>query len=76
MRTGPAVVSGPSDIGEYLISDGSPVNGTKGGYAERYIHSEVLFPLSLLFSLTDFKHYISGDRGVPIPLVRKDADEP
>jgi len=41
-HTGPAVVSGPSDIGEYLISDGSPVNGTKGGYAERYIHSEIL----------------------------------
>ena len=39
---GPAVVSGLADIGEYLISDGSPVNGTEGGYAERYIHSEIL----------------------------------
>ncbi|EUC42138.1 hypothetical protein COCMIDRAFT_29209 [Bipolaris oryzae ATCC 44560] len=42
LQLGPAVVSGPSDIGEYLISDGSPVNGTVGGYAERYIHSEIL----------------------------------
>jgi ribulose-5-phosphate 4-epimerase/fuculose-1-phosphate aldolase len=40
--TGPAVVSGPADIGEYLIADGSPVNGTIGGYAERYIHSAIL----------------------------------
>jgi len=39
---GPAVVSGPADIGEYLISDGTPVNGTVGGYSERYIHSEIL----------------------------------
>jgi len=39
---GPAVVSGPADIGEYLIADGSPVNGTVGGYAERYIHSAIL----------------------------------
>jgi ribulose-5-phosphate 4-epimerase/fuculose-1-phosphate aldolase len=35
-------VSGPADIGEYLIADGSPVNGTVGGYAERYIHSAIL----------------------------------
>ncbi|KAF7453120.1 Glutathione s-transferase like protein [Pyrenophora tritici-repentis] len=42
LQLGPAVVSGLADIGEYLISDGSPVNGTKGGYAERYIHSEIL----------------------------------
>ncbi|CAA9958892.1 Glutathione s-transferase protein [Pyrenophora teres f. maculata] len=42
LQLGPAVVSGPADIGEYLIADGSPVNGTKGGYAERYIHSEIL----------------------------------
>jgi hypothetical protein len=39
---GPAVVSGPADIGEYLIEDGSPVNGTVGGYAERYIHSAIM----------------------------------
>jgi ribulose-5-phosphate 4-epimerase/fuculose-1-phosphate aldolase len=39
---GPAIVSGPADIGEYLIADGSPVNGTIGGYAERYIHSAIL----------------------------------
>jgi ribulose-5-phosphate 4-epimerase/fuculose-1-phosphate aldolase len=39
---GPATVSGLSDIGEYLIMDGSAVNGTVGGYAERYIHSEIL----------------------------------
>ena len=39
---GPAVVAGTQDIGEYLIEDGSPVNGTVGGYAERYIHSAVL----------------------------------
>ncbi|KAF2637315.1 arad-like aldolase/epimerase [Massarina eburnea CBS 473.64] len=42
LQLGPAVVSGPQDIGEYLVVDGSPVNGTKGGYAERYIHSEIL----------------------------------
>jgi hypothetical protein len=41
LQLGPAVVSGPGDIGEYLIEDGEPVNGTVGGYAERYIHSEV-----------------------------------
>lgn len=41
-NAGPAVVSGPADIGEYLIADGSPVNGTVGGYAERYIHSAIL----------------------------------
>ena len=35
-------MSGPADIGEYLIADGSPVNGTVGGYAERYIHSAIL----------------------------------
>jgi hypothetical protein len=44
LQLGPAVVSSPFDIGEYLISDGSPVNGTVGGYAERYIHSEVRVP--------------------------------
>ncbi|KAF2476842.1 uncharacterized protein BDR25DRAFT_370642 [Lindgomyces ingoldianus] len=42
LQMGPAVVSSPKDIGEYLIEDGSPVNGTLGGYAERYIHSEVM----------------------------------
>jgi ribulose-5-phosphate 4-epimerase/fuculose-1-phosphate aldolase len=42
MNQGPATVSGLADIGEYLISDGTPVNGTTGGYAERYIHSEIL----------------------------------
>ncbi|KAF3032042.1 hypothetical protein E8E11_000764 [Didymella keratinophila] len=42
LQLGPAVVSGPTDIGEYLIADGSPVNGTVGGYAERYIHSAIL----------------------------------
>jgi ribulose-5-phosphate 4-epimerase/fuculose-1-phosphate aldolase len=36
------VISGPADIGEYLIADGTPVNGTVGGYAERYIHSAIL----------------------------------
>lgn len=41
LQLGPLVVSGPQDIGEYLISDGSPVNGTVGGYAERFIHSEI-----------------------------------
>jgi ribulose-5-phosphate 4-epimerase/fuculose-1-phosphate aldolase len=39
---GPAVVSSPTDIGEYYISNGSALPGTKGGYAERYIHSEIL----------------------------------
>jgi ribulose-5-phosphate 4-epimerase/fuculose-1-phosphate aldolase len=42
LQLGPAVVSSPQDIGEYLVEDGSPVNGTQGGYAERYIHSEIL----------------------------------
>jgi ribulose-5-phosphate 4-epimerase/fuculose-1-phosphate aldolase len=42
LQMGPAVVSSPDDIGEYLVADGSPVNGTEGGYAERYIHSEIL----------------------------------
>jgi ribulose-5-phosphate 4-epimerase/fuculose-1-phosphate aldolase len=42
LQLSPAVVSGSADIGEYLISDGSPVNGTAGGYAERYIHSEIM----------------------------------
>ena len=39
---GADIVSGPQDIGEYLVSDGSGVSGTRGGYAERYIHSEIL----------------------------------
>jgi len=39
---GPATVSSPADIGEYHIADGSPLSGTVGGYAERYIHSEIL----------------------------------
>ena len=39
---GPAIVSSPADIGEYHIADGSPLPGTTGGYAERYIHSEIL----------------------------------
>ena len=42
LQMGPAIVSGPGDIGEYLVADGSGVNGTEGGYAERYIHSEIL----------------------------------
>lgn len=42
LQMGPAVVSSPDDIGEYLVDDGSPVNGTKGGYAERFIHSAIL----------------------------------
>jgi ribulose-5-phosphate 4-epimerase/fuculose-1-phosphate aldolase len=42
LQQGPATVKGLSDIGEYLVADGSPVNGTAGGYAERYIHSEIL----------------------------------
>jgi hypothetical protein len=42
LQLGPAVISGPADIGEYLISDSSPVNKTVGGYAERYIHSEIM----------------------------------
>ena len=42
LQMGAAVVSGAQDIGEYLVSDGSGVNGTEGGYAERYIHSEIL----------------------------------
>lgn len=42
LQLGPAVVSGIEDIGEYHIDDGSPLNGTVGGYAERYIHSEIL----------------------------------
>ena len=41
-QMGAAIVSGPHDIGEYLVSDGSGVSGTRGGYAERYIHSEIL----------------------------------
>lgn len=42
LQQGPATVKSRSDIGEYLVADGSPVNGTKGGYAERFIHSEIL----------------------------------
>jgi ribulose-5-phosphate 4-epimerase/fuculose-1-phosphate aldolase len=42
LQLGPAVISGPDDIGEYHIEDGSPVEGTEGGYAERFIHSEIL----------------------------------
>ncbi|KAJ4986169.1 hypothetical protein SVAN01_08322 [Stagonosporopsis vannaccii] len=42
LQLGPAVVQGLSDIGEYFIADGSPVNGTEGGYAERYIHSAIM----------------------------------
>jgi ribulose-5-phosphate 4-epimerase/fuculose-1-phosphate aldolase len=42
LQLGPAVVSGKADIGEYYIEDGRPVKGTVGGYAERYIHSEIL----------------------------------
>lgn len=41
-QMGAGIVSGPQDIGEYHVSDGSGVDGTSGGYAERYIHSEVL----------------------------------
>jgi ribulose-5-phosphate 4-epimerase/fuculose-1-phosphate aldolase len=41
-QMGPAVVSGPDDIGEYYVEDGSPVSGIGGGYAERYIHSEIM----------------------------------
>ncbi|KAL5434598.1 hypothetical protein PMIN07_006963 [Paraphaeosphaeria minitans] len=42
LQMGAGVVSSIKDVGEYLISDGSGVNGTEGGYAERFIHSEVL----------------------------------
>ncbi|KAF2824596.1 arad-like aldolase/epimerase [Ophiobolus disseminans] len=42
LQLGPAVLSGREDIGEYNIADGSPLTGTVGGYAERYIHSEIL----------------------------------
>ncbi|KAF1979283.1 hypothetical protein BU23DRAFT_595205 [Bimuria novae-zelandiae CBS 107.79] len=42
LQMGAAVVSGPKDIGEYLVADGSGVNGTNGGHPERYIHSEIL----------------------------------
>jgi ribulose-5-phosphate 4-epimerase/fuculose-1-phosphate aldolase len=42
LQLGPAVVSGPADIGEYYIANGSALPGTMGGYAERYIHSEIL----------------------------------
>lgn len=42
LQMGPAVVSSAQDIGEYLIEDGSPLEGTEGGYAERFIHSEIL----------------------------------
>ncbi|KAK7183138.1 hypothetical protein DPSP01_013696 [Paraphaeosphaeria sporulosa] len=42
LQMGAGVVSSLQDIGEYLILDGSGVNGTESGYAERYIHSEVL----------------------------------
>ena len=42
LQMGPNIVSGPKDIGEYLVADSSPVNGTKGGYSERYIHGEIL----------------------------------
>jgi ribulose-5-phosphate 4-epimerase/fuculose-1-phosphate aldolase len=42
LQMGPAVVSSARDIGEYYVEDGSPVEGTEGGYAERFIHSEIL----------------------------------
>jgi len=42
LQIGPATVSSPADIGEYHIADGTPLPGTVGGYAERYIHSEIL----------------------------------
>lgn len=42
LQLGPNVVSGLEDIGEYLVEDSSPVKGTEGGYAERYIHGEIL----------------------------------
>ena len=42
LQQGPATVSGLADIGEYLVADSSPVNGTVGGYAERYIHGEIM----------------------------------
>lgn len=45
LQMGPAVVSSASDIGEYLVEDGSPIdsNALNGpGFAERYIHSEIL----------------------------------
>jgi ribulose-5-phosphate 4-epimerase/fuculose-1-phosphate aldolase len=42
LQMGAGIVSGRQDIGEYLVWDGSGVNGTEDGYAERYIHSEVL----------------------------------
>ncbi|KAI4658637.1 uncharacterized protein J4E79_006395 [Alternaria viburni] len=39
LQIGPATVSSPADIGEYHIADGTPLPGTTGGYAERYIHN-------------------------------------
>lgn len=42
LQLGPAVVSGDQDIGEYRVEDGSPLEGTEGGYAERFIHSEIM----------------------------------
>ena len=38
----PALVSSPSDIVEYRVSDASPVQeGVSEGYRERFIHSEI-----------------------------------
>ncbi|KAF2107490.1 class II aldolase/adducin N-terminal, partial [Lophiotrema nucula] len=42
LQMGPAVVSGTGDVGEYWVEDGRPLEGTVGGYAERFIHSAVL----------------------------------
>ncbi|KAF2648656.1 hypothetical protein K491DRAFT_612366 [Lophiostoma macrostomum CBS 122681] len=69
LQMAPAIVSGPEDIGEYLVADGSPVNGTVGGYAERYIHSEVLkkFP-----DVNSVVHSHSED---VLPYTILDADE-
>lgn len=39
----PALVSSPADINEYYVSSGEAVNSSDpAGYAERYIHSEIL----------------------------------
>lgn len=38
----PALVSSPSDLIEYNISDSTPVDpASKKGYQERFIHSEI-----------------------------------
>lgn len=40
------MVSGPADIGEYLVADGIRVNGIVGIHAESYIRSGILWAYS------------------------------